>query len=207
MGKWLGITALVGVLVFGVGACTIGTAVSGSYNNLTTLRENVNSQWSNVENVYQRRADLVPNLIETVRGYAIHEKETFVEVTQARAQVGQINIKADDLTPQTLAAFQSAQGELSSALSRLMVVVEKYPDLKANGLFSDLMAQLEGTENRISVERNRFNEAAREYNTTRNKFPTNLVANYFKFDVKPYFEAEEGAKKAPKVNFQDLRKN
>ena len=205
MGKWIAGTGLAILLVVGVGGCTVGSMVWGSYNNLTTLTENVNSQWANVENVYQRRADLVPNLVEAVRGYAIHESDTFIAVTEARAKVGQVNLKADQLTPQMLTQFQAVQGELSSALSRLMVVVEKYPDLKANDLFRDLMTQVEGTENRISVERNRYNEIAREYNTTRNKFPANLVANFFQFNEKPYFKAEEGSKTAPKVDFKDLR--
>lgn len=206
MGKWFAGAGLVVFLGLIVGGCSIFSFGLNSYNNLVTFSNNVDAQWANVENVYQRRADLVPNLIETVRGYAIHENETFVAVTEARAKVGQINLKANDLTPENLAMFQAAQGELSSALSRLMVVVERYPDLKASTLFSDLMVQMEGTENRISVERNKYNTEAREYNTTRERFPANLVANYFQFKAKPYFEAEEGAKKASKVDFKDLRR-
>ena len=182
MGKRLGLIALAVVLVLGVGACSIGSVVWGSYNKLTVLSEKVNSQWADVETVYQRRVDLVPNLVETVRGYAIHENETLTAVTEARAKIGQINVNAGQVTPQMLAQFQSVQGELSSALSRLMVVVEKYPDLKASTLFGDLMVQMEGTENRISVERNRYNEIAREYNATRNVFPTNIIASWFKFE-------------------------
>src|SRR3989338_1482656 len=207
MGKWVAGAGIFIVVALGMGACSVTIFSMGSYPNLVTLSNNVDSQWANVQNVYQRRADLVPNLVEAVRGYAIHENETFISVTEARAKVGQVNVNAGQLTPQNLAMFQQAQGELSSALSRLMVVVEKYPDLKANTLFSDLMVQMEGTENRISVERNRYNEAARDYNTTREKFPANLVANFFQFQSKPYFEAEEGAKTAPKVDFKDLRRN
>lgn len=205
MGKWFAGAGLVVFLGLAAGGCSVLSFGWSSYNNLVTLSNNVDAQWANVENVYQRRADLVPNLIETVRGYAIHENETFVAVTEARAKVGQVSLKADQLTPENLAVFQAAQSELSNALSRLMVVVEKYPDLKANTLFSDLMVQVEGTENRISVERNRYNTEAREYNTMRERFPANLVANFFKFGQKPYFTAEEGAKKAPKVDFKDLR--
>ncbi|MDP3792362.1 MAG: LemA family protein [bacterium] len=207
MGKWFAGVVLVIFLVLGVGGCSVLSFGLSSYNNLVTLSNSVDAQWANVQNVYQRRADLVPNLVEAVRGYAIHENETFVSVTEARAKVGQINLNASQLTPENLAVFQAAQGELSNALSRLMVVVEKYPDLKASTLFSDLMVQMEGTENRISVERNRYNGEAREYNTTRERFPTNLVANYFQFKSKPYFEAQEGAKIAPKVDFKDLRRN
>lgn len=205
MSKWFAGAGLVVFLGLFVGGCSVVSFGWNSYNNLVTHSNSVDSQWANVENVYQRRSDLVPNLIETVRGYAIHENETFIAVTEARAKVGQVNINPGQLTQKNLAMFQAAQGELSSALSRLMVVVEKYPELKANTLFSDLMVQIEGSENRISVERNRYNAEAREYNTTRERFPTNLVANYFKFESKPYFEAEEGAKKAPKVDFKDLR--
>lgn len=206
MGKWFAGAGLVVFLGLAIGGCSVLSFGWSSYNNLVTSSNEVDAQWANVENVYQRRADLVPNLVETVRGYAIHENETFVAVTEARAKVGQVNLKADQLTSENLAVFQAAQGELSNALSRLMVVVEKYPDLKASTLFSDLMVQMEGTENRVSVERNRYNQAAKDYNTTRERFPTNVVANFYQFKAKPYFEAEEGAKKAPKVDFKDLRK-
>ncbi len=206
MGKWFAGAGLVVFLGLVVGGCSVLSFGWSSYNGLVTSSNEVDAQWANVENVYQRRADLVPNLVEIVRGYAIHENETFIAVTEARSKVGQINFNADQLTPENLATFQAAQGELSSALSRLMVVVEKYPELKANTLFSDLMVQTEGTENRISVERNRYNQAAKNHNTTRERFPANLVANFFQFKAKPYFEAEEGAKKTPKVDFKDLRK-
>lgn len=205
MGRYVGIGLVALLLVGGVGACTVGGSVLGSYNTLVQKDEGVDSQWGQVQNVYQRRNDLVPNLVETVRGYAIHENETFVGVTEARAKVGQVNINANNLNPAMLAQFQQSQGELSSALSRLMVVVEKYPELKANESFNRLMDEMAGTENRISVERMRFNEVAKDFNAYRNQFPTNLVANHFKFGEKPYFEAEEGAKTAPKVDFKDLR--
>jgi len=206
MGKWFAGAGMVIFLGLVIGGCSVLSFGWNSYNNLVTLSNRTDAQWANVENVYQRRTDLVPNLVETVRGYAIHENETFVAVTEARAKVGQTNIQAGQLTPESLAMFQAAQGELSSALSRLMVVVEKYPDLKASALFSDLMVQMEGTENRISVERNRYNQEATEYNTTLEKFPTNVVANFFQFKQKPYFQAQEGAKTAPRVDFKDLRK-
>ncbi len=207
MGKWvLGIVAVV-VTVTLVGGCVVGGTALSSYNTLVTKREATKASWGQVENVYQRRADLVPNLVETARGYAIHENETFVAVTEARAKVGQVNIKADQIPDAvSLAKFQQVQGELSSAMSRLMVVMEKYPDLKANDLFRDLMVQMEGTENRITVERRRYNEMATDYNSTRNVFPTNVIANWFNFEAFPYFKAEEGANKAPKVDFKDLRK-
>lgn len=207
MGKWvLGVGAVV-IVVTLIGGCTVGGTVLSSYNTLVAKREATKASWGQVENVYQRRADLVPNLVETARGYAIHENETFVAVTEARAKVGQINIKTDQI-PDTaaMAQFQQAQGELSSAMSRLMVVMEKYPDLKASELFKDLMTQMEGTENRITVERMRYNESATDYNSTRNVFPTNIIANWFSFEVFPYFKSEEGANKAPKVDFKDLRK-
>lgn len=207
MGKWiLGVVGVVAAVTL-IGSCAVGETVLSSYNTLVTKREATKASWGQVENVYQRRADLVPNLVETARGYAIHENETFVAVTEARAKVGQINIKAEQIpNAAALAQFQQAQGELSSAMSRLMVVVEKYPDLKANDLFRDLMVQMEGTENRITVERRRYNEMATDYNSTRNVFPTNVIANWFGFEVFPYFKAEEGANKAPKVDFKNLRK-
>jgi LemA protein len=182
-------------------------SVKGTYNNLVTLNENVQGQWGQVENVYQRRYDLVPNLVETVKGAANFEKETFTAVTEARAKVGQVRTQtpaeAIPNNPQQFQKFQQAQDQLGSALSRLLVVVEKYPDLKANQNFRDLQAQLEGTENRIAVERMRFNDLVRAFNTTRNQFPTNMVAGFFgsKFNEKPYFKAQEGAQTAPKVKF------
>ena len=173
----------------------------GTYNNMVTLSETVDKQWADVENVYQRRADLIPNLVATVKGYASHEKETLEGVINARAKATSTTINAGDLTPGKIAAFQQAQDGLSSALSKLMVVVERYPELKANQNFLELQAQLEGTENRIAVERRQFNESARNYNTYIKLFPKNMLANMFGFEKKPYFEAQEGADEAPKVEF------
>jgi LemA protein len=181
-----------------------GLSVMGSYNSLNSLGQGVDAQWAQVENVYQRRADLVPNLVETVKGAAAFEKETFTAVTEARAKVGQMSLGAAPASnPAALEQFQKAQAGLGSALSRLMVVVEKYPDLKAGQNFRDLQAQLEGTENRIAVERMRFNEAARGFNTKRNSFPTVILAGFFgeRFRDKAYFKAQEGAAHAPKVKF------
>ncbi len=175
--------------------------VKGTYNHMVTEQEKVNKQWSDVENVYQRRADLIPNLVATVKGYATHEKETLEGVINARAKATQTTIDAGNLTAEKMAAFQQAQDGLSSALAKLMVVVERYPDLKANQNFLELQAQLEGTENRITVERRKFNEAARMYNTYIKLFPKNILANLFGFDAKPYFEAQAGAETAPKVEF------
>jgi LemA protein len=190
-----------GVLV--VAAIIIVLSVAGTYNSLVQLDQKVQSQWAQVENQYQRRADLVPNLVETVKGAADFEKSTFTAVTEARAKVGQVQISADKLTPEAFAKFQQAQDGLSSALSRLLVVMEKYPDLKATENFKTLQAQLEGTENRIAVERMRFNEAAQAFNTKRMSFPTVLIAGFFgsRFAEKPYFKAQAGAETAPKVKF------
>jgi LemA protein len=168
---------------------------------MVSLEEGVTAQWSQVENVYQRRADLIPNLVNTVKGYAEHEREALTAVVEARAKATSVNIKPENLDAQSLQQFQDAQSGLSSALSRLMVVVEKYPDLKANQNFLDLQAQLEGTENRISVERRKFNETAQAYNTTIRKFPKNIMASIFGFEKKDYFEAQQGAEKAPEVQF------
>lgn len=187
-------------LVVVVVAVLLGMAVMGPYNRLVTLEEAVKSAWSQVENVYQRRADLVPNLVETVKGAAAFEKDTFTAVTEARAKVGQVTLgKVPDA--QQMQQFQSAQDGLSSALSRLLVVVEKYPELKATQAFRDLQVQLEGTENRIAVERRRFNEAAQAFNTARRRFPTVIVASLFGFAEKPYFQAAPGSEKAPQVKF------
>lgn len=187
-------------LVVVVVAVLLGMAVMGPYNRLVTLEEAVKSAWSQVENVYQRRADLVPNLVETVKGAAAFEKDTFTAVTEARAKVGQVTLgKVPDA--QQMQQFQSAQDGLSSALSRLLVVVEKYPELKATQAFRDLQVQLEGTENRIAVERRRFNEAAQAFNTARRRFPTVIVASLFGFAEKPYFQAAPGSDKAPQVKF------
>ncbi|MCF6170491.1 MAG: LemA family protein [Bacteroidales bacterium] len=177
------------------------SSFKGSYNEMVTQSEAVDAQWAQVENVYQRRADLIPNLVNTVKGYAGHEKETLEGVVEARAKATQTTINAGGLTPEKLAAFQQAQDGLSSALSRLMVVVEKYPDLKANQNFLELQAQLEGTENRIAVERMKFNEITRNYNTLIKRFPRNLLAGMFGFEAKPYFAAQQGAEKAPEVKF------
>jgi LemA protein len=173
----------------------------GVYNGLVKADEQVNAQWGNVENQYQRRADLVPNLVATVKGYAEHEQSTLQGVVEARAKATSVNINANNLNEQTMAQFQQAQGELSSALSRLLVSVEAYPDLKANQNFLDLQAQLEGTENRIATERTRFNEVAQSYNTLVRKFPNNIIASISNFSQKPYFKAEAGAEKAPEVKF------
>jgi LemA protein len=196
------------LVVLGIVAAAIllpaGCGVS-SYNALVTLDQKVQGQWAQVENVYQRRADLVPNLVETVKGAAAFEKETFTAVTEARSKVAGVAAAAPagPADPATLQKYQQAQDQLSSALSRLLVVVEKYPDLKATQNFRDLQAQLEGTENRIAVERMRFNDTAREFNTHRNSFPTVLFASFFggRFQEKGYFRAEPGAEKAPKVQF------
>lgn len=173
-------------------------------NRFVALDENVKQSWAQVENVYQRRLDLIPNLVATVQGYASHERETLTAVTEARSQVGQMTSQGMQKVledPQAFAKFQEAQGALSSALSRLMVVVERYPDLKANENFLDLQRQLEGTENRIAVERRRFNEVSQAYNTAIRMFPGALVANFSGFRERNYFQAQEGAATAPKVNF------
>lgn len=177
------------------------SSVKNSYNSMVSMEEGVTAQWSQVENVYQRRADLIPNLVNTVKGYADFEQETLTQVIEARAKATSVNINPDKLDAQSIQNFQNAQSGLSSALSKLMVVVEKYPELKANLGFLDLQAQLEGTENRITVERMKFNESAQAYNTFIRKFPKNLFAGMFGFEKKAYFEAEAGAEKAPEVQF------
>ena len=182
----------------------LGLATVGSYNSLNSLNQAVEAKWGQVENVYQRRMDLVPNLVETVKGAAAFEKDTFTAVTEARAKVGQATAGVKPTQdPAAMARFQEAQQGLGSALSRLLVVVEKYPDLKATQNFRDLQAQLEGTENRIAVERMRFNEAAQAFNTKRNSFPTMVIASFFgdRFKEKTYFKAQAGAEQAPKVKF------
>ena len=173
----------------------------GKYNNMVTLEEGVDASWSQVENVYQRRAELIPNLVATVKGYAEHEQETFTAVTEARSKVNNINLDGIINNPQAMQNFQQAQTGLSGALSKLMVVQERYPDLKANQNFLDLQTQLEGTENRIAVERNRFNRAAQGYNTIIRRFPGSIYAGMFGFDRKAYFEAESGSEVAPQVEF------
>ena len=174
---------------------------SCGYNTMVEKREAVDAQWAQVENVYQRRADLIPNLVNTVKGYAAHEKETLEGVIEARSKATAVNVNAENMTEASMKQFQQAQEGLSSALSRLMVVVERYPDLKANQNFLELQSQLEGTENRITVERMKFNDTTRDYNTYIAKFPRNFIAGWFSFTKKPYFEAAAGAATAPKVEF------
>lgn len=171
------------------------------YNGLVKADEAVSTAWSNVENQYQRRADLIPNLVNTVKGYASHEKETLDAVVSARARATQVTVDADNMTPEKLQEFQKAQGEVGAALGRLLAITEAYPDLKANRNFLELQAQLEGTENRISVERRNFNETAKSYNTSIRTFPKNMLAGMFGFEKRPYFEAQEGAAQAPVVQF------
>lgn len=174
---------------------------SCNYNSLVEKQQKVDQSWAEVENQYQRRADLVPNLVSTVKGYAAHESSTLEKVTRARAAATSINITADNLNEENLARFQQAQGELGQALKSLLAVQEAYPDLKANENFMALQAQLEGTENRITVARGRYTEAVQDYNTSIKKFPTVIYAGWFGFDAKPQFKAEQGAEKAPKVEF------
>lgn len=173
----------------------------GSYNNMVKMNEGVSAQWSNVENQYQRRLDLIPNLVNTVKGYAAHEENTFTQVVEARAKATQMQINFDQLDEAALKKLNSVQGELSSALSRLMAISEQYPDLKANQNFLELQAQLEGTENRIAVERRKFNEDVKNYNSYIKLFPKNMIAGMFGFSAKPYFEANAEAENAPKVEF------
>ncbi|MGZ5495134.1 MAG: LemA family protein [Candidatus Aminicenantales bacterium] len=197
--KFMGLGCLAFVIL---GILVVVLYATGVYNGLVGLDQKVQSQWGQVENTYQRRADLIPNLVETVKGAAAFEKDTYTAVTEARAKVGQVQINPGQLTPDAFAKFQAAQDGLSSALSRLLVVVEKYPDLKATENFKELQAQLEGTENRITVERMRFNEAAQAFNTKRNRFPAAIIAGFFsKFAEKPYFKSQAGAETAPKVKF------
>ena len=193
---------LIGVFVFLGLIVLIGFLTSiSTYNKMVLYDEGVTSSWSQVENVYQRRADLIPNLVNTVKGYADFEKETLTQVIEARAKATSVNITAENLNEQTMAQFQQAQAGLSSALSKLMVVVEKYPDLKANQNFLELQSQLEGTENRIANERMKFNETTRTYNVYIRKFPARFFASLYGFEQKPYFKAEEGAEKVPEVKF------
>lgn len=188
----IGIVAIIGIaILWGI----------GKYNSFVTLEEGVSSQWGNVENVYQRRADLIPNLVNTVKGYAAHEQSTFTSVIEARSKASSINVTADNLSEANIAAFQKAQDGLTDALSRLMVVVERYPDLKANQNFLDLQAQLEGTENRIATERRKYNETAKSFNTAIRRFPANIIAGIGGFSQKGYFTAKEGADVAPTVEF------
>ncbi|MBO6537693.1 MAG: LemA family protein [Balneolaceae bacterium] len=194
-GKVIIIVVVLGLLAF------FGISVN---NGLVEREENVESAWAQVENQYQRRADLIPNLVNTVRGAADFEQETLTAVIEARSQATSINVSSDDLNdPAKLQQFQAAQQQLSGALSRLLVSVERYPELKANNNFRDLQAQLEGTENRIATERKRFNDAAQSYNTSIRKFPTSIIASIGGFDRKAYFEAEQGAEQAPTVDFSN----
>jgi len=185
-----------------VGLLTALTLLTGcGYNRLVSLQQEVNKQWAQVQNVYQRRADLIPNLVATVSGAANFEKSTLVEITQARASVGKVDASQAPNDPTKFAEFEKAQNQLTSALSRLLVVVERYPELKSNSNFLELQAQLEGTENRIAVERGRYNEVVQQYNTAIKRFPTLLYAGALKFTEKPYFTATAGAETPPKVNF------
>lgn len=172
-----------------------------SYNGLVSMDENVSNQWANVETQYQRRSDLIPNLVNTVKGYAKHESETLESVMAARSQATQVKIDPSNCTPQQLAAYQKAQGDVTTALGKLLAITENYPDLKANQNFLELQSQLEGTENRINVARKDFNDTAKKYNTSLRRFPRNIVASMFGFEKRNYFEAEAGAEKAPKVGF------
>lgn len=174
---------------------------SCNYNSLVEQQQTVDQAWAEVENQYQRRADLIPNLVNTVKGYAAHESATFEKVTQARAAATSVNITAEQLDEESLARFQQAQGELTGALKSLLAVAEAYPDLKANQNFMALQSQLEGTENRITVARGRYTEAVKEYNTSIKQFPTVIYAGWFGFQTKPQFKAEAGAEKAPEVQF------
>jgi len=183
------------VLVTGI------TLSSCGYNSMVEKDEQIAQQWAQVENQYQRRSDLIPNLVNTVKGYADFEKSTLTAVVEARAKATSVQVNANDLNPESIKKFQTAQGELTGALSRLLVSVERYPDLKANQSFLELQAQLEGTENRISTERKRFNDAVGDYNSYIRKFPRNLYASAFDFEKKGYFEADKGSEKAPSVNF------
>jgi LemA protein len=195
MGKWIGIGAVV-ILVLWIFGSYIG-----SYNGLVNKEETVNSQWATVESQYQRRMDLIPNLVNTVKGYAEFEQETLTKVIEARSNATAVKIDPTNLTPEKLAQFQQAQEGVTSALSRLLVVVERYPDLKANQNFLDLQSQLEGTENRIAVERKRFNDDVNVYNSAVRTFPGFIVAKISGFEPKGYFEAVEGAEQAPTVDF------
>jgi LemA protein len=174
---------------------------AGSYNNMVNKQEEVSQQWAKVESQYQRRMDLIPNLVSTVKGYADFEKSTLTAVIEARASATQVRVDPKNITPEALQKYQEAQGQLGTALSRLLVVAEQYPNLKANQNFLELQSQLEGTENRIAVERNNFNEAAKDYNVYIRRFPQNLLAGIYGFTSKAYFQSDQGANKAPQVKF------
>jgi len=192
---------LITIIVLAVLALIVYVSVKGTYNEIIVKDEAVTGAWSQVQNVYQRRADLIPNLVATVKGYAEHEQSTLEGVVEARSKATSINIDASNLDAESLKKFQAAQDGLSSALGRLIAVAENYPDLKANQNFLDLQAQLEGTENRITVERQKFNDTVKDYNTYIRTFPKNIYASIFNFASKAYFEASEGAEKAPEVKF------
>ncbi len=197
--RWSGTLLIASAFTFGLTGC-------GTYNNLVTLEQNVNKKWADVQSVYQRRSDLIPNLVNTVQGAANFEKSTLTEVTNARASVGRVQLdptKAPTDAAQ-LQQFQEAQGQLSSALSRLLVVSENYPQLRATEAFQNLQAQLEGTENRISVERGNFNGAVQEYNTALERFPTNMLNKMFNFKPRPFFQSQPGSERAPTVNFGNI---
>ncbi|MDQ1332500.1 MAG: LemA protein [Bacteroidota bacterium] len=191
------------IIVAFFGLIILGAVLWGAkvYNSMVTMQEGVTSQWGNVETQYQRRADLIPNFVNTVKGAASFEQETLTKVIEARAKATQVTLDPTKMTAENMQQFQAAQGELSSALSRLMVVVEQYPELKATQNYRDLQVELEGTENRISVERRKFNEVARGFNAYIKSFPQNLIAGMFGFTARPYFESMEGAEKAPQVTF------
>ena len=193
---WIIVLVVLAVIVLGTIRWGIRT-----YNNFVSLEEGIEGQWANVENVYQRRADLIPNLVNTVKGYADFEQQTLTQVIEARASATSVTIDPTNLTPEALASFQQAQDGLSSALSRLLVTIERYPDLKANQNFLDLQAQLESTENRIAVERRKFNEVTRGFNTSIRKFPASIIANMKDFEQKGYFQAVAGSETAPVVEF------
>ena len=188
------------IIIIAVAVLAVVWGITG-YNGLVSMDEGVQTKWADVETQYQRRADLIPNLVNTVKGYAAHESETLQAVVEARAKATSMNIDPSNMSAEQIANFQKAQDGVSSALGRLLVTVEKYPDLKANENFKELQAQLEGTENRISVARRDYNEAARKYNTTLRSFPKNLLAGMFGFEKKAYFEAQEGSEQAPIVQF------
>lgn len=191
---------LTAIIIAAVALLLVLWGVSG-YNGIVKMDENVNNQWANVEAQYQRRTDLIPNLVSTVKGYAAHEKSTLEAVMQARSQATQVKIDPANCTPEQLAAYQKAQGDVTTALGKLLAITENYPQLKANENFMELQSQLEGTENRITVARRDFNAAAKEYNTVIRKFPKNIIASMGGFEKHNYFEAEAGAEKAPKVEF------
>jgi LemA protein len=192
------------IILLAIGAAFVLLLMSGcgSYNNMVTKQESVSGAWSNVENVYQRRADLIPNLVSTVKGVANFEQKTLTDVIEARSKATSIKVDASNLSPEQIGKFQASQGELSQALGRLMMITENYPQLRATESFKELQSQLEGTENRIATERQKFNEIAKDYNTYIRRFPQVLFAGMLGFDKKGYFEADKGAEKAPEVKFE-----